>query len=288
MSRPKVTLALGGGGARGLAHLGVLAGLRAAGLEIHRLVGVSIGSLAGAMYAFDSDIDRVREKTLIYINSPEFQRFQHEMHASSSSTPSDAEPSRWDRLKTSIRANYICRQVMRYPSLLDGEILQHAVEHLLPERDIAEAAIPLSVVAIDLLAGDRAVLESGPVRDAVRASSSIPGVFPPVTIEDRLLCDIGVLNSLPTPAASTYESDQVIAVDVSAAPDPIESCSTAVDVLIRMHDIGERLFREHVQEMADVVIRPDVGHVAWHDFSSPEELVETGRIAVQKTLSELA
>ncbi|MBI1313566.1 hypothetical protein GC176_19925 [bacterium] len=284
-----VTLALGGGGARGISHLGVIEGVLSAGCRIDRILGISIGSLAAAMFAFDPDIQHVQKKTLDYLSSPSFQRFQHRLLLSRSAKDdrtSDQPPSRWERMKQAIRVNYVCQQIVRLPSLLKGELLHHATLHLLPEANIEDAEIPLSVVAVDLLTGDRVVLTDGPVREAVRGSSSIPGIFPPVELAGKRLCDIGVLNSLPIPAIDeTHPKTTVIAVDVSSDLVPIEACSTAVDVLIRMHEVGERLFREQVRREADILIRPEVGHRSWFEFGEPEQMLELGREAARRALA---
>lgn len=286
--KPEVVLALGGGGARGIAHLGVIEGIEEAGYQISHVLGISIGSLAGSMYAFDPDIKRVQQKTLDYLNGEEFKRFEHRLQLSRSSskeTDGETSPSRWDRIMKVVRANYVCQQIVRLPSLLKGELLVHAAEHLLPDSDIADAKVPLGIVAVDLLAGDRLVMNHGPVRDAVRGSSSIPGIFPPVEFGERLLCDIGVLNSLPVTAAEDLaHSSKLIAVDVSAEVQPVNECSTAVDVLVRMHEVGERLFREQVRRQADLVIRPEVGHRSWFEFQDPEVLIDLGRKAARHAL----
>ena len=286
----KISLALGGGGARGLAHLGVIEGLKEEGFEIERLVGVSIGSIAGALYAFDPNIRRVQHRILDYLNSDGFRQHQERLFASQRSDneqAAEAKSSWWRRLRTFVRANYVCRRVLLQRSILPGDLLRHAAENLLPDDDIANARIPLSVVAVDLLAGEPVILEEGPVRTAIRASASIPGVFPPVKLDGRLLCDIGVLNSVPTLATCTYQTGCLIAVDVSSAIRPITKCETAVDVLVRMNNVGEHMFRRYASDFADVVIQPDVGHIPWFDFSSAEQLIKLGRDAARQAVSRV-
>lgn len=285
-----VTLALGGGGARGMAHLGVIEVLLDAGYSVERIVGVSIGSLVGALYAFDPDIHRAQQRALDYLLSETFQRHQKILFGASSSSdePSTGGIFTWyDRAKSFLRGHRIFQRVIRKPSLLPGVILQDVVEHLLPDADIAEATIPLSVVSVDLRSGHKVILESGPLRDAVRASSALPGIFPPVELEGMLLTDIGVFYSLPTTVARTYASEYLIAVDVSTELKRLESCETALDVLMRMDEIGESLFRKHVRDAADLVISPDVSNVEWFDFSSSQKMVEAGRRAAKRTLPAL-
>ncbi|MBI1903718.1 MAG: patatin-like phospholipase family protein [Planctomycetes bacterium] len=285
----RISLALGGGGARGVAHLGVMEGLLRSGLEIERLAGISIGSLAGALYAFDPDIRRVQRQILEYLASSAFQQHQRRLLGSHGPGKKHAleRESWWLRLTSFLRANSFCRQMLRNSSLLAGDVLRHACDSLLPDADIASARIPLSIVAVDLLEGVPVILENGPVRGAVRASASIPGVFPPVEFDGRLLCDIGVLNSLPTLVSRTYQTGCWVAVDVSSALQPIATCPTAVDVLMRINDIGENMFRRHVSNVADLIIRPDVGDIPWFDFSAPSRLIERGREAVLRALPRI-
>jgi len=284
------SLALGGGGGRGVAHLGVMESILEAGLSIDRIVGVSIGSLAGAMYAFEPDIQRAQQSALDYLLSEDFQRHQKIMFgAGGSKNNNDAETTGgifawYSRAKDYLRANRIFHRVISHPALLPGVVLRDVVDHLLPDADIADAAIPLSIVAADLRSGHKVILERGPVREAVRASSALPGIFPPVEFEGMLLADIGVFYSLPTTVARSYGMHQVIAVDVTSGMRRIQECGTALDILIRMDEIGESLFRRHVRDAADLVITPDVTGIQWFDFSSPGELIERGRAAGRSAL----
>ncbi|MEX0715895.1 MAG: patatin-like phospholipase family protein [Planctomycetaceae bacterium] len=289
-SHAKVTLALGGGGARGVAHLGAVEAIREHGIEIERIVGVSIGSLAGAMCAFDLDIHAVQKKALDYLMSPEFQAHQQVLfgtHPRGDETATGGIFTWYQRVKQYLRANQLFHRVIRTPSLLPGLILKDVVDHLLPDADIADAKIPLAIVTVDLRSGHQVVLENGPLRDAVRASSSLPGIFPPIEIGEMNLCDIGVFYSLPTTIARSYDPRFVIAVDVSSEMRCLDKCETALDVLMRMDEIGEALFRKHVRHLADLVIRPDVAGVEWFDFSTCDKLVEAGRAAGRRALAHL-
>ncbi|MBI3836627.1 MAG: patatin-like phospholipase family protein [Planctomycetia bacterium] len=290
MTCHRISLALGGGGARGIAHLGVIAGLEESGFGIERLVGVSIGSLAGALYAFDPDIHRVQRRIVEYLYSSGFRQFQRRLNESRDpgNRARMTRATKWHRLTQFLRATYVCQQVLLQQSVLPGDVLRHAVEHLLPDADIADARVPLSIVAVDLLQGLPVTLERGSVRDAVRGSASIPGVFPPVVLDGTLLCDIGVLNSLPTLATRSYPTGCLVGVDVSSPLQPITTCQTAVDVLVRMNDVGESMFRRQVFAAADFVIRPEVGMVPWFDFSGPSRLMQLGQQAALEAVPSIA
>ncbi|QDT12549.1 patatin-like phospholipase family protein [Planctomycetes bacterium K23_9] len=292
-SNRRAVIALGGGGARGIAHLGAMQLIGESGIQTERIVGVSIGSLVGAMCAVEPDIRRVQAATIEFLHSSIFlENFTSVVGpASKLSAPEQESPSlSWyasmlSRLRKTVANSRRLRRAITGPSLMHDSLLRDAIEHLLPDIDIRETAIPLSIVAADLISGQRMVLESGSLRQAVLASTAIPGFFPPVNWENHLLCDIGVLDSLPTEVARSYASDMVIGVDVGADHTSIPRPGTAMEVMMRMDEIGERILRRTAIEKADVVIRPSVGGRPWFDFSDPERAIGAGRTAAQRDLA---
>ena len=283
----RAVVALGGGGARGIAHLGVMQSIGESGVQTERIVGVSMGSLVGAMCAVDPDILRVQAKAIELLHSPVFQLKQEILFGAA--PPGDAESSGgifswYGRLRKYLNAHRKLTRAVTSNSLISQDPLEESIEYLLPDVKIEDLPIPLSIVAVDLLTGQRVVLEQGPLRDAVRASASIPGIFPPVRWGDMLLSDIGVIESIPTLVASAYASDLTIAVDVGQDNTRINECNTALEVMMRVDDICERLMRRHLNDAADLVIRPDVGNVAWFDFSEPERLIAEGRAAGHRAI----
>ena len=162
--------------------------------------------------------------------------------------------------------------------------LSESINYLVPDIDIQDLPVPLSIVAVDLLSGQRVVLEKGSLQKAVCASSAIPGIFPPVPWDDMLLADIGVIESVPTVVARMYASDLVIGVDVGQDPTKVESCDTALQVMMRIDDISEQLMRRHLIEAADLIVRPNVGGTPWYDFTKPEEMISEGRRSGHRAL----
>ncbi len=290
MSYRPITLALGGGGARGISHLGVIDGLCEAKFPIGRVVGVSIGSLASAMYAFNPDIKKTIAKALGYLLSESFQMHQETLFGARRDSDENTGGvfSWYSQVMKYLRANRTWHRAITRPSLLPSAIMLDVVTNLLPDADISEAKIPLSIVAVDLHSGHQVVLERGPVRDAVRASSAIPGIFPPVKWDQMLLADLGTFCSLPTVIAQSYASGPVVGIDVSSRVKHLANCDTALDVLMRMDEIGEALFRKHVTAAADFIIRPAVAFTEWFDFSHPESLINRGRKAARQSTPELA
>ena len=114
----------------------------------------------------------------------------------------------------------------------------------------------------------------------------VPGMFPPVAFEDKLLCDIGGFSDLPLGVARSYAPRLLVAVDVGTDLKPLAHVPSAVEILLRMNDIGAALFREYVAATADLVILPDVGHVEWFDFTSADAMIAAGRAATQLALCQ--
>lgn len=284
---PRAVVALGGGGARGIAHLGVMKAIGESEVTTERIVGVSMGALVGAMCAVDTDADSAAAKAIQLLRSPVFQLKQEILMGTA--PPTDRERtggifSWYDRLKGYVSAHRKLTRSVTQASLLSASPLVESIHALIPDIDIAETKIPLSIVAVDLLSGHRVVLENGPLRLAVQASMAIPGIFPPVQYGNMLLSDIGVIESVPTLIAKSYASDLTIAVDVGQDNTPVNDCTTALDVMMRVDDVCERLMRRDAMRFAELVIRPRVGGFAWFDFSKPETLIEAGLQAARVQL----
>ncbi|MCA8989524.1 MAG: patatin-like phospholipase family protein, partial [Planctomycetaceae bacterium] len=245
----KITLALGGGGARGLAHLGVVRALKQAGFEITRIVGVSMGSLVGGLVATGLDYDKVQARALHYLLSERFQIHQQTLFGIRGNTAGEEDSyfSWYVRIQQFLRANSLFRRILTQPSMLPGVLLEDVVENLLPDVSIESLPIPLSVVAVDLVSGHQVVIETGSLRSAVRGSASLPGIFPPVPSGNMLLCDTGTFCSLPARIAQSYGEAPVVAVEVATETVPGIQPKTALEVLIRVDEIGENYWRKQVR-----------------------------------------
>ncbi len=293
-SDPGVVLALGGGGARGIAHFGVFRALWESELDVRRIVGTSMGALVGAMLASrppEEPPQVCAARATAYLGSERFCLQQEALYgvAPGREQPRQSGVLGWlDGIRTYVRSRNLCTRVMSESSLLREDVLVEAVEHLIPDIDIAETPLPLSVVAVDLRSGHQIVLERGSLRRAVQASMSIPGIFPPVRWDNMLLCDFGVLESLPAEVAAAYGEGWVVGIDVGPTLERAVECESALHVLLRMDEIGERLYRRHSLALADLVIRPEVGRFEWWDFSHPEGLMQAGLEAARSALGRFA
>lgn len=274
----QAVLALGGGGARGLAHFGAAQAVYESGIQVQRVVGISIGSLAGAMLAQDLPPVDVQRELLRYLASDDFGSKQASLFGTQSTggRANSGLLGWYDQIKSYLWARHLLGRVFRRRSLLPGGVLEQVIAALVPDIDISDLPVPLSIAAVDLKSGHSIVLERGPLRRAIAASAAIPGIFPPVEWEGMLLCDLGVLDSLPTEVARSYASDLVIGVDVGPYLSRDERCESALHVLLRMDEIGERLLRRYSLRRADILMQPNVGHCPWFDFGNAQRMIQSG------------
>ena len=252
--RPKVALVLGGGAARGFAHVGVIRVLEQEKIPVDLVVGTSVGSLIGAIWAADQNSFEL-----------EWTAFQLE---------------KGDLL------DYGVLIAMLGMGLAKGEKLEAFVKSRVKVTNIEELKIPFAAVATDLNWGQEVVLDRGPVAKAVRASSAIPGVFQPVTHMGKLLVDGGVVDNIPVSVARRKGADVVVAVDISENLGNTR-ITNLVDVLLQAINIMFALNVEHAKKDADVLIQPKVGDVAMLDFSQKKRCMEAGMAAAREAVPRI-
>jgi len=247
---PKIALALGGGAARGFAHVGVIKALEAQGIVPDIIVGTSAGSVVAALYAGGA-------------NGFELQKLALSME--------DGSVSDW---------------VLPDRGFIRGEALQNFVNKALANRPMNALPRKLAVVATELQTGEMTVLRSGDVGLAVRASSSVPGVFQPVRIGGREFVDGGLVSPVPAKVARDMGADLVIAVDISSKPKNAK-VSSMIDVLLQTFTIMSTTVAQYELGQADVVIRPDVGSIGGTDFQSKHLAILEGEKAAAEKMEQI-
>jgi NTE family protein len=224
MVPPKIALALGGGAARGFAHIGVIKALEAHGIVPDMVVGTSSGSLVGALYAGGYggfDLQRVALQ-----------------------------------LDDSVIADWSLPD----RGFIKGEALQNFVNQAVQNRPLEKLNMPFATVATDLQSGESVVFRTGNTGTAVRASSSVPGVFQPVAISGREYVDGGLVSPVPVRAARGMGADLVIAVYISNNP-RFGKTRDSVDVMLQTFAIMGQSIAGYELSEADIVIRPDTGRI---------------------------
>ncbi len=281
--RKRIGLALGGGGARGLAHIGVLRVLENEKIPIDLIAGTSIGALMGGAYASGTNPDELQKKVDEYLNSPEFRssaiRAFETGHAK-------GEIGLTQRIQTYLRNHFYLIQALFKPGILSHEDFQATIDYFIPNIQIEEARIPFRAVATDLVSGEEIIFSKGSLRQAVMASCAVPGALAPLKEGERLLSDGGIICSVPSSVARQEGADIVIAVVVDRGIGS-EELRNVVDVYLRVNEImGERLKQCELAE-ADVVIRPEVGDLHWSSFSEAMNLIDEGEKAAREKLDDI-
>ena len=281
--KKRIGLALGGGGARGLAHIGVLRVLEKEEIPIDLIAGTSIGALVGGAYASGSSSEDLQKKAEAYLNSHEFRssaiRAFEAAHAK-------GEIGLAQKIETYLRNHFYLIQAMLKPGILSNEDFQVTIDYFIPDIQIEEARIPFCAVATDLVSGEEITFSKGSLRQAVMASCAVPGAVAPLKEGERLLSDGGSICRVPSSVARREGADIVIAVVVDRGISS-EEIRNVVDVYLRVSEImGERL-KQYALADADVVILPEVGDSHWSSFSQAMNLVDEGEKAAREKLDEI-
>jgi NTE family protein len=250
-SRTGIGLALGGGFARGFAHLGVLQVLEQNQIPISHIAGTSVGSILGAAYASGAPLDRI-------IETCRALRFR--------------DIARWRVSRLGLASNH------RLASL---------IERVFDSREFEDLRIPLAVVATDLTSGEPVVFTQGNLVDAIRASCAFPGLFEPVEIGTRCLADGGLVAPVPTHAARELGASVVIGVSVGMQDGHRGAPTNIFQVVSRAVNAAQKHQLEIWERYADLVLRPDVQSLAWDDFDRADEAIAAGAAAARRALPRI-
>lgn len=250
----KIGLALGGGAARGFAHIGVIKALESQGIVPDVVVGTSAGSVVGSLYAAGN-------------NGFSLQKMAMEMD--------EAGITDWT-----------VPLFAKASGLLKGEALQNYVNKAVHQQPLEKMRIPFGAVATDLQSGEPVLFQRGNTGVAVRASSSVPSVFQPVKIGDRQYVDGGLVSPVPVHFAREMGADFVIAVNISSQPEA-QTANGSLEVLLQTFAImGKRLNHYELKD-ADVVITPALGTMKGSDFNGRNTAILAGEQAAFAVMPQL-
>ncbi len=247
----KIGLALSGGAARGIAHVGVLKALREAQVPIDMIAGTSSGALIGALYASGLDIETI-ERVALGLKWKEFANF-----------------------------------TLPKMGLISGKGIEDFVSEHTKVKDFRELKIPLAIITTDLISEKEVVFKEGLLSKIVQASCSIPGVYTPVEHEDMLLVDGGVVNILPTSVLRQMGADLVIGVDVNTKATISPEPKNVFQVILQSWDVISRQGAERAAKDADLIIYPEIGDISRVDLKRAKELLEAGYQATQEVIPQL-
>jgi len=281
----KKALVLGGGGARGLAHLGVLRILEKEGFRPDLIVGCSIGAIIGGMYAQTPDIQKVEKRVYEFFESEAYQNLN--INRVQRGLASENGDDLLHHVARNLMRTVFVNMVANRQSILDKEEVVEAINFLIREGNIRDTRIPFACNAVDLVTGKSILFKEGDMRQAIRASSSIPGYVMPVQQNSEYLVDGAVADALPTDYARKLGADFIISVDVSQEIKPRQDFQSVFDIILRANMITlDYLYRQNLQS-ADLLIRPEVGKYNWYDFQKIDRLIKTGEDAAREKRMEI-
>ncbi|HET7522375.1 MAG TPA: patatin-like phospholipase family protein [Bacillales bacterium] len=247
MRRPKIGLALGSGGAKGFAHVGVLKVLEEANIKIDCMAGSSMGALTAALYGAGHSVDSL------------------------------------SKMATTFKRKYYLDFIVPKMGFIAGDKVKGLLKVITFDKRIEELSPQVRIVATDLLSGESVVFREGPAAEAVRASISIPGIMVPAKVNGRLLVDGGVIDRVPVSIVKEMGADIVIASDVSFSKEPADIRSI-FDVIMQSIDIMQKEIVRFHEITADVMIRPSLAQYNSRTFEKVEEMIRIGEEETRKHL----
>ncbi|MBN1348795.1 patatin-like phospholipase family protein [candidate division KSB1 bacterium] len=281
-SNRRVALALGGGGARGLAHIGVLRVLERTGIPIDLIVGTSVGALIGAMYALNPDCDDLHRRFLAFLNSTIYKRLNF-----GRLLLQNPKNTLLSNVTTSLKERAAMNLAMSRISFASEKQVAHFLGYLLDHKEMNETRIPFAAIASDLYSGNEVILTSGDIIQAVAASSAIPGFLPPVKIGDQMLVDGAVLNPVPILPARKLGADIVIGVDVGQSLEQQKEVQNIIDIIFRSNRMTAQKYNSLLLNQADVILKPAVGHFHWTDFRQLDAISKQGEDEANRFLCDI-
>lgn len=250
LNHPKIGLALGSGGARGFAHLGVIKTLLDAEIPIDMIAGSSMGAMVGCFYGAGLDIERLYKLSRVF------------------------------------KRKYYLDFTIPKMGFIAGNRVKELIRIFTHGRNLEQLDIPVHVVATELMTGDKVVFKEGPIADAVRASIAIPGIFVPEKYDGKLLIDGGVVDRVPVSVVEDMGADIIIAVDVSRINRNTEITSI-YDVIMQSIDILQMEIVSNREIASDVMIRPPVEKYSSRAFTNIDEIIAIGEEETKKHIETI-
>src|SRR5215470_14932148 len=246
-----IGLALGGGFARGIVHVGVLKALEAENIPISFVAGTSVGALIGAAYC------------------------------------SGVTPAELESIAARVRFRDLARWTLSRYGFATNLRMISFLDRILKAKTFEELRIPLAVTATDFASGEGVVFRSGPLADPVRASCAYPGVFLPVTVNGRMLVDGMLAHSLPSQPVREMGAERVIAVNLKGRWANGDGPRHIFDVIGQCFSIAQKMNCAQARQCADLIIEPDVTGYRYDDFEHSADLVQIGEAATREALPEI-
>ena len=257
-NRKRLGLALGSGGARGLAHIGVLKVLQENNIPVDYIAGASMGAIIGAYYALNLEVDSLERKAVQF--------------------------TKRDMVK-------LIDIISPKRALIAGNKIKRFIKDLIEDKSFSDTKIPLKIIATDLESGEEVVFNRGKLADAIRASISIPVLFPPIRLHKRLLVDGGILNPTPVDVVKEMGADVVIGVDLTIKEKVKLENPTIVETLMQSYEIYRTQsvkFNLHKVSKNLLIVKPNVpGKLNSFKFYNTQRFIERGEYITKEALPKI-
>ena len=279
--KPLIGLALSGGGAKGLAYIGVLEVLKKENIPVNIIAGTSMGAIVGAVYCLNPDIEIIRQEAYRAIKSDAYKDIGLENFRKTD------EDTWFDRLRNKLKGGMVMTESFLKQSFVPEENITKIFKTIFGENTFDDLKIPFAAVSLDLISGRDIIMKEGYLWEAVKASAAIPGIFPPVRMGDMVLVDGGVTANIPIEAAIDMGAEIVIAIVFDEKPSHPGNLNTAFEIYMRSDELAKVKLEKMLLSKADIVIPVDTMGHHWTEFENIDFFIERGRISAQKNIKDI-
>ena len=280
----KISLNLGGGGARGFSHIGVLKLLHEEKIPFEIIIGTSIGAIIGSIYAVSPHPNFVEERMIHLIRS---ENFQNSIIAVWNRNRKKTTKNILKKLNKIYFTTEIVRKIFLSPGLMSQDQVERNLYPYIADLNIENTRFPFACVAVDLQKGSIKIFTQGPMRPAVLASSAIPVILPPRKIKGSYYTDGAILDKIGITAAEELKIPQRIVVDVSNKIVNSNIFKSGIDVMLRTEEIASYYRHKKQLEKASVIIKPIENRVHWTDYPRYREIINMGYEKAKEQLEEI-
>jgi len=279
----KVALALGGGGVRGFAHIGVIKVLKTYSVPIDLIVGTSMGAIVGAVFCLNPDVNTLEQKMLETTDHPQIKRLE-----SFFAKTSEENQKKFliQKLLSRIKNLYLWNLQAAKKWIMRTEPIVEVLRELFENKNFSDVQIPFACIAVDLNTASNIIIQKGKILEAILASSSIPGIFAPVKRDNQLLSDGGILSGVPAKQARILGADFVIGVDL-APRYSVKEGLTGLDVIFQADWIKSCHLNKLNLKYCDWVIKPEVTDLTWPAFSQGSFCINQGELEALKNIEKI-
>lgn len=273
-------IALGGGGAKGLAHIGVLEVLEENDIRPNSIAGASIGSVVGAIYCLHGSAHGLRARAKEMISSEEFKNLELDKFYAGAENI-------FERFRNELFEKFFLGSLLFKKSHTKYDATAKIFKDIFGNKKFEDCVMQFTCNALDIRSGEEVVFTEGALADAVWASCAIPGIFPPFVRDPHIYVDGGVIDNIPVEPVRSIGAKTVVAVYLSKRPEYEDKPNTGFQINQRAYSFMKYHLDQRVLKQADFVIRPDVSGFHWADFYSIDALIDRGRKAAQESIQTL-